>query len=581
MKRIFLSFLTVLVTHVVSEQSVPTRALSNSIQPSSECTNKIDFSKDGQHTCKQIRNNNKRRQRLCLDDDVRHNCPQACGICCKDDETYTFKHGWNKTQKNCLWIAKRPIRIQRLCGKDKSLNGREIRDACPKSCNVCKDLVEPSDDPSASPSSMPSSVPSTRPSLVPSGNPSTHPSSGPSTLPSCKNPSSKGKGSNKSHKSQTSSKGIKESVRPSSIISDNPSTIPSSNPRSPTVFPSIKPSDSLSQNAGDKTSAPSKKKSSKGKRSNKSPESPKSQKSSKCSSVPSTRPSLVPSGHPSTHPSSGPSTLPSMLPSLVPSVIPSSKPSDDPSASPSSISNPEEECSRCSTQTDYRGILARTSSGKTCQRWDSQIPHIHNITQANYPSAGLVENYCRNPDGDAKAWCYTTISNCRWEYCNVPTCSSLVPSGNPSTRPSSGPSGPSFLPTSRPSISPSVSPSFLPTTQYEYRVETDRDTWFNHGYRAYLWGGDLVSIHSSADSIIISNLMKAHLAPRHSIWLGGLRNEFNTTQWKWKDCSNFDYANWDAGQPGLAPYIVRKADQTWYTGESWHEHYAIYYRVNV
>ena len=31
-------------------------------------------------------------------------------------------------------------------------------------------------------------------------------------------------------------------------------------------------------------------------------------------------------------------------------------------------------------------------------------------------------NYCRNPDGDEKVWCYTTDRKTRWEYCNIPSC---------------------------------------------------------------------------------------------------------------------------------------------------------------
>ncbi|XP_035669328.1 plasminogen-like [Branchiostoma floridae] len=70
----------------------------------------------------------------------------------------------------------------------------------------------------------------------------------------------------------------------------------------------------------------------------------------------------------------------------------------------------------------YRGTVAVTQTGKTCQRWDSQTPHWSYNTPENHPSSGLVENYCRNPDGDLRVWCYTTDPDERWDYCDVPVC---------------------------------------------------------------------------------------------------------------------------------------------------------------
>ncbi|KAG5846632.1 hypothetical protein ANANG_G00117030 [Anguilla anguilla] len=70
----------------------------------------------------------------------------------------------------------------------------------------------------------------------------------------------------------------------------------------------------------------------------------------------------------------------------------------------------------------YRGIVAVTETGKTCQVWASQEPHKHSRTPENYPCKGLTLNYCRNPDNERMPWCYTTDSGTRWEYCKVPTC---------------------------------------------------------------------------------------------------------------------------------------------------------------
>jgi len=76
-------------------------------------------------------------------------------------------------------------------------------------------------------------------------------------------------------------------------------------------------------------------------------------------------------------------------------------------------------------QADYRGTISTTHLGTTCQRWDVQSPHSHTRTPENYPSSGLEENYCRNPDGENATWCYTTDSEVRWNYCGVPICPSV------------------------------------------------------------------------------------------------------------------------------------------------------------
>ena len=73
-------------------------------------------------------------------------------------------------------------------------------------------------------------------------------------------------------------------------------------------------------------------------------------------------------------------------------------------------------------QADYRGTVSMTETGKSCMAWTAQSPHSHTRTPTNYPLSGLENNYCRNPDGEDRAWCYTTDSNSRWEFCNIPNC---------------------------------------------------------------------------------------------------------------------------------------------------------------
>lgn len=41
----------------------------------------------------------------------------------------------------------------------------------------------------------------------------------------------------------------------------------------------------------------------------------------------------------------------------------------------------------------------------------------------SFPGKDLKMNYCRNPDGELRPWCFTMSPTKRWEYCNIPRCS--------------------------------------------------------------------------------------------------------------------------------------------------------------
>jgi hypothetical protein len=77
----------------------------------------------------------------------------------------------------------------------------------------------------------------------------------------------------------------------------------------------------------------------------------------------------------------------------------------------------------------YIGSNTKTSSGKFCQRWDSDNPQItqnktymDQVMQDDDPALG--HNFCRNFDNDGTTipWCYTTTRNTRWEVCTIPYC---------------------------------------------------------------------------------------------------------------------------------------------------------------
>lgn len=45
------------------------------------------------------------------------------------------------------------------------------------------------------------------------------------------------------------------------------------------------------------------------------------------------------------------------------------------------------------------------------------------FSMCSFPEKDLKMNYCRNPDGELRPWCFTTSPTKRWEYCSIPHCS--------------------------------------------------------------------------------------------------------------------------------------------------------------
>eukprot|EP00062_Callorhinchus_milii_P006737 gi/632947588/ref/XP_007889122.1/ PREDICTED: hepatocyte growth factor [Callorhinchus milii] len=81
----------------------------------------------------------------------------------------------------------------------------------------------------------------------------------------------------------------------------------------------------------------------------------------------------------------------------------------------------EVECVTCNGES-YRGPMDHTQSGKECQRWDHQKPHKHRFHPERFPDEGLDDNYCRNPDGKTRPWCYTLDPYTPWEFCAIKEC---------------------------------------------------------------------------------------------------------------------------------------------------------------
>jgi len=111
--------------------------------------NATSFTENGHPTksCKQIRENDYRRHKMCSTFEVNYFCPHTCGSCCKDYPNYTFKRIGMDKEVGCIWILKnsktKDARVQRYCTKNNKngslykWNNRRVRDACAESCDFC------------------------------------------------------------------------------------------------------------------------------------------------------------------------------------------------------------------------------------------------------------------------------------------------------------------------------------------------------------------------------------------------------------------------------------------------------------
>ena len=85
-------------------------------------------------------------------------------------------------------------------------------------------------------------------------------------------------------------------------------------------------------------------------------------------------------------------------------------------------------CRTSELGTEYMGTISVTVSGKTCQAWTADSPHVPDtsLSSSQFPDASMAEasNYCRNVGSapDEFPWCYTTDPDERWEFCDVPLC---------------------------------------------------------------------------------------------------------------------------------------------------------------
>ena len=104
-----------------------------------DCLNSPDYKYDNEgHNCQWVGNKENRRKSICLEPEVRDNCPQTCGICCDDSSTYKFQHQSGQ-MKFCRWLGKDKSRQDEYCSSYS--NGEKVKNMCPLACNLCKEFI--------------------------------------------------------------------------------------------------------------------------------------------------------------------------------------------------------------------------------------------------------------------------------------------------------------------------------------------------------------------------------------------------------------------------------------------------------
>merc|ERR1712150_67488 len=91
----------------VNRAPSPSKPPEPTSQPSTSCEDDMDLYYPFTEVpfCKWVRRKEDRRVNYCKKANVNNSCPYACGVCCRDDPSYTFVNNLG-FEKDCAWIAK-------------------------------------------------------------------------------------------------------------------------------------------------------------------------------------------------------------------------------------------------------------------------------------------------------------------------------------------------------------------------------------------------------------------------------------------------------------------------------------------
>jgi len=139
-----------------------------------ECVEWEGSPMEGVQNCAYVRWNEKRRKDLCSTEmKVRERCPHACGLCCRNDKTFSFINPDSDGDEwTCRHIGKRQSRQAKWCAKgNKDYKTQEytmIKRVCPKACDFCFEPVPyvPGNPTNTPPASAPAPAPAPAPTII-------------------------------------------------------------------------------------------------------------------------------------------------------------------------------------------------------------------------------------------------------------------------------------------------------------------------------------------------------------------------------------------------------------------------------
>lgn len=104
------------------------------------CKDRETFRHKDKLTCREIRRDEYKRGKFCKNQNVRNACPVTCGLCCVNDDSYTFLSGSGQTY-DCDFLEGSEFRRLKFC--DTSHDGQMVKNACRSACNNCLSRILP------------------------------------------------------------------------------------------------------------------------------------------------------------------------------------------------------------------------------------------------------------------------------------------------------------------------------------------------------------------------------------------------------------------------------------------------------